>query len=91
MFGWFHRLEKIGFIWEVNIAIWEDYFAALVRFKEREGHCKVPDNRARVDGLDLGRWVSRQRANKGLSQERRQRLEKIGFIWDARLPLTADD
>ena len=62
------RLDEIGFIWDAHIANWEDGFAALESFKEREGHCRVPDNKARVDGLNLGGWVSRQRENKGLSQ-----------------------
>ena len=85
-------MDAIGFVWAERAALWEDGFAALVRFKEREGHCRVPDNKARVDGLNLGSWVSRQRSNKDtLSPERRQRLDEIGFIWDARLPLTADD
>ena len=82
MFGWFHRLEKIGFIWEVNVAIWEDYFAALVRFKEREGHCRVPRRNKEGDS-NLGIWVCRQRTKKDtLSPERLQRLDEIGFDWD---------
>ena len=82
MFGWFHRLEKIGFIWEVNVAIWEDYFAALVRFKEREGHCRVPTGH-KVGHVKLASWVATQRSNKDtLSPERHQRLDKIGFDWD---------
>ena len=37
------------------------------------------------DGLNLGFWVSTQRAtSETMSEQRRARLEEIGFIWDAK-------
>jgi streptomycin 6-kinase len=35
------RLEEISFVWNTLSAAWEEGYAALKRFKEREGHCKV--------------------------------------------------
>ena len=69
---------------------WEEGFAALVLFKQREGHCDVSTKHKEGD-YNLGGWVSNQRSNKdALSPERRQRLDEIGFVWDARLPPTTD-
>jgi len=77
-----HRLDEIGFVWDVFQDSWEEGFSYLVKFKEREGHCRVPqiftDNK-----FNLGNWVSVQRVNKEkLSSDRIQRLNEIGFIWD---------
>src|SRR5262245_56856337 len=37
------------------------------------------------NGFNLGLWVNRQRTNKdGLSKERRQGLDEIGFAWNVR-------
>jgi hypothetical protein len=37
------------------------------------------------EGYAVGGWVTKQRSNKeALPSERRQRLEDLGFVWDAR-------
>jgi len=61
---------------------WEKGFAALSRFRAREGHCCPP--RFHVEGnFNLGPWVSTQRSRKDfLPLERKRRLETIGFVWD---------
>lgn len=78
------RLNEIGFVWDPHDAYWEEMFAALVNFKEANGHCNVPifqpDNRA------LGQWVNRHRNNRKrgeISEERLRRMNAIGFVWDA--------
>jgi hypothetical protein len=75
-------LDEIGFVWDVHEAKWEEGFAALEKFKAREGHCDVPQ-RYRGDGaFSLGTWVTYQRAKKGtMSAEHIQRLDEIGFNW----------
>jgi hypothetical protein len=77
------RLEAIGFVWDVSESLWEEGFAALKKFQAREGHCRVPAGH--VEGTyRLASWVGSQRANKDtMPAERKQRLNAIGFVWDA--------
>jgi Helicase associated domain len=79
------RLDTIGFIWDPRSHNWEQGFIALLNFKRREGHCRVPQSH--VEGqYRLGRWVSTQRAErKTMSAERTARLDKIGFVWRTEL------
>lgn len=69
---------------------WQFMFERLVSFKERHGHCLVP-NRYR-DHHALGAWVSTQRrqykilvsgssASTPMTPERAAQLEAIGFVW----------
>jgi len=39
---------------------WEEGFAALARFKQREDHCRVPKEHKEGD-YNLGGWVVTQR------------------------------
>lgn len=51
--------------------------------KEAEGHCKLPQT-FKVDGFNLGQWIQTQRKAKDtMPAERKQRLDAIGFVWDA--------
>jgi hypothetical protein len=84
------RLDQLGFQWEVGgyhlQAGWEARFAQLVAYKNRFGHCDVPCHWPK--DRSFGNWVSNQRSfrNKGwLSQERIDRLDRLGFRWIARL------
>ena len=63
---------------------WEQGFAALCKFRRRKGHCCPPLRH--VEGkYNLGAWVIVQRYRKDhLSVERKKRLDKIGFVWNAR-------
>lgn len=75
------RLEAIGFIWDCHDHLWERNFAALLKFKRREGHCCVLTH-YRDGDLNLGWWlVTQRRKKKELSKERRSRLNEIGFVW----------
>jgi superfamily II DNA or RNA helicase len=72
------RLDAIGFEWDPLAAALEESFAALLAFKEANGHCNVPRNAG-----SLGNWVINQRARKNqLSDERIARFDAIGFVWD---------
>jgi len=75
------RLDAIGFVWDWRDYVWEQNFAALLKFKRRKGHCCVPTLHREGD-LELGWWVATQRRRrKEILAERRTRLNKIGFVW----------
>jgi cell division protein FtsB len=71
---------------------WKEYIKDLKEFKEKHGHCKVPQKFPR-----LGQWVHHVRcAQKALQQgkpyslkltpDRIQELEAIGFVWGESRP-----
>jgi hypothetical protein len=69
---------------KANIAFWEKGFAALCKFRAREGHC-CPSLYHVEDTFRLGKWVKSLRRRKGLLPlECERRLDAIGFIWDLR-------
>jgi hypothetical protein len=77
------RLNALGFMWSRNDWLWKRGFAALKAFRAREGHCLVPALHIEGD-LKLGYWVSSQRRRKNtMSKERKQWLNRIGFVWKA--------
>jgi Helicase associated domain len=79
------RLDAVGFVWDWREYLWEQNFAALLKFKRREGHCCVPTFH-KEGGLKVGWWVATQRRNrKEMSAERRARLNKNGFVWNVGL------
>ena len=76
------RLVELGVVWDVLEEAWEEGFNCLLCYKAREGHCIVPQ-RFIENGFRLGQWVSVQRQNKKLMFiERRERLVRLGFVWD---------
>ena len=63
---------------------WELGFAALFKFRAREGHC-CSSRYYIEDKFKLGQWVSVQRYRKDfLTVERKRLLRAIGFVWNAR-------
>jgi hypothetical protein len=63
-------------------SLWRKRYGQLIRFKEINGHCNVPQRYA--TNVELGRWVKDQRTfkTKGkLYQERIDLLNDIGFSW----------
>jgi hypothetical protein len=75
------QLDELGFVWDPRETKWAEGFRYLTIYKEREGHCRVPQSH-KENGFRLGHWVAKQRKNKdGLPVERRQALEKLGFVW----------
>ena len=58
-------------------------FAKLKRFNDTHGHCNVPTDWA--DDQQLATWVNTVRARRDkLSIERRDQLDNLRFVWDAR-------
>jgi superfamily II DNA/RNA helicase len=68
---------------EDRLASWESMYERLLEFKKNNGYCNVPDRWP--DDPQLGKWVGKQRTKRNnglLSNERIERLDEIGFIWD---------
>lgn len=78
------KLEDLSFVWDPMTDQWEQGLRYLKEFQAREGHCSVPDIWLE-NKFSLGKWVGKQRAKKSdLSEDRLQRLEDLGFVWDPR-------
>jgi superfamily II DNA or RNA helicase len=88
------RLEAVpGWVWSPHQASWEDGYTRLLRFSQREGHCRVPASYRDEDGFPLGTWVAKQRSTQSsgdLSNERSRRLEALPG-WDREERFTWDD
>lgn len=70
-------LDNLGMDWTIRDR-WEDSFRELERFKEEHGHTDVPFDHP------LAKFVARLRKNP-LDEEKRKRLDEIGFEWDGRV------
>ena len=84
-------LDKIGFVWDSHSAVWEERFKELQDFHRKFQHCNVPTTYA--ENRQLAAWVKCQRRqykllrdNKptNMNQERRKKLEALGFEWQLR-------
>jgi Helicase associated domain len=77
------QLNEVGFVWNALDAAWEEGLGYLKVYKQREGHCRVPQSH-KENGFRLGTWVRTQRDNKTMPDNRRQRLDDLGFVWNVR-------
>lgn len=69
-------------------AKWQRQYAALVRFHQKHGHCRVTQSNS--PSPTLANWVSAQRVlarKEGLHPEKEAQLDALGFDWgEARRP-----
>jgi hypothetical protein len=78
-------LEKVGYTFPTpmtNQKTWEERFVELLDYKAKNGDCKVPV-RYKAN-QQLATWVRTQRRNykEGtIKGEKKDKLDKIGFIW----------
>ena len=95
------RLEQLGVEWDRTKSVlgWEGTYEVLKRYRERHGHCRVPQHYVTADdddgnekGVCLGTWVLTQRreAKKRLegqpsrmTADRVAKLDALDFEWDA--------
>jgi superfamily II DNA or RNA helicase len=77
-----NKLERINFIWLIENDPWSEGYEKILKFKKREGHCRVKEGHVE-EGVNLFGWVSRIRSKKNkLSNEQIALLNDIGFIWN---------
>ncbi len=75
------RLDAIGLDWNPHTAAWENGFVEMVKFKTREGHCRVLKSYVE-EAFNLGVWAAIQRrSRRSMPTERTKRLNAIGFEW----------
>eukprot|EP00535_Pseudo-nitzschia_heimii_P000558 CAMPEP_0197176544 /NCGR_PEP_ID=MMETSP1423-20130617/2426_1 /TAXON_ID=476441 /ORGANISM="Pseudo-nitzschia heimii, Strain UNC1101" /LENGTH=715 /DNA_ID=CAMNT_0042625925 /DNA_START=180 /DNA_END=2327 /DNA_ORIENTATION=+ len=76
---------------------WTEKFEELLRFREENGHCLVPN--CHPENPALAQWTKRQRYQYKLKQdgkrstitdERVQALEEAGFVWDSHKAVWAE-
>ncbi|MBF0419069.1 MAG: Helicase associated domain protein [Magnetococcales bacterium] len=77
------QLDALGFIWDLEAWEWEQCYSRLLRMKPvtNPARITVPCHQ----DPELGEWADRQRLlwqKERLDENRRQRLEAVGFIWD---------
>jgi hypothetical protein len=78
------QLEEVGFVWDAVMHRWEAMFSLLVKYKEREGDCMVPQDHTE-GGKKLGSWLTSQRENQRkekLDIYKKDKLDGIGVVWD---------
>jgi hypothetical protein len=81
------QLDELGFVWDPYETDWTEGLRYLTIYKEREGHCRVPQKHVE-NGFRLGQWVGNRRQKKQtLSEARQRQLDELGFVLD---PLETD-
>lgn len=78
------RLEESNVVWTLQQREqWEHMFSLLEQFKNREGHCNLPEKH-KEDGNNLKAWLHNQLAAKikgVLLSDRESRLKVLGVVW----------
>jgi len=72
-------LNSLGMVWNAIQFEWETNYENLKQFLEENGHFNVK----KADNPQLYYWIANQRSMKhtGMTQERIQKLDEIGFTW----------
>ena len=77
-------LNKIGFIWDVHEADWNNLYSLLQHYKKRFGDCDVPAIANQRQYAGLGAWIVSQRfhyRSGKLSPIKIAKMEALGFNW----------
>ena len=75
-------LDRVGFKWQPYGHRWRENYLALVEFKQRFGHCRVPQEWK--ENRKLATWVGTQRNRRKIGQlqaDRVEALDRLGFDW----------
>lgn len=83
------KLEEIGMDWLFPAEReWEKSYAKAKRFYLEHGHLEVPSGYRTEDGMNLSKWLERQRRDRaklktsGANGNQILRLTQIGMVWD---------
>ena len=78
------QLEELGVIWGISSQYWETMYTLLTQYKQKEGHCNVPQSH-QDDGEKLGIWLKTQRREKkngSLDAVKAKKLEELNIVWE---------
>ena len=76
-------LGSLGFVGNILDWQWDQGYQAQQDYWAREKHYAVPA-KFQENGFKLGVWVGTQRTKaEQMTPERKQKLDSLGFIWDA--------
>ena len=85
-------LDDISMIWDVIDYLWEENYAAAVRYHQKHGDLNVAHDYVDEQGVRLGSWLSSLRTSQRrtdkkysvLSDEQLTRLNTLGIIWETK-------
>ncbi len=83
------RLDEIGMLWDDTFTRkWENGFEHAKAYFVKNGNLDVPTMFVCEDGFKLGAWIANHREKNGtrITDERRERLDSIGMIWEKEDP-----
>jgi hypothetical protein len=76
------QLDSLNFNWAPRENEWDSSFFEYKKYVQENGNQNVPPDYV-INGIKLGKWVRAQRQNRRPpTQERKDKLNQIGFIWD---------
>lgn len=73
-------LDKLDFVWSPYNDEWNNMYQLAQKYFEENGNLLININ-YEVGNQKLGKWISIQRRNKKISDERKRKLNNIGMIW----------
>jgi superfamily II DNA or RNA helicase len=77
------QLNSIGFLWDPFETVWNQTFDEYRSFKNK--HSREPSDKSKIKPEKLlARWVAKQRGQYNrdkLSENRKSKLNSVGFIW----------
>eukprot|EP00526_Cylindrotheca_closterium_P012864 CAMPEP_0113622840 /NCGR_PEP_ID=MMETSP0017_2-20120614/11724_1 /TAXON_ID=2856 /ORGANISM="Cylindrotheca closterium" /LENGTH=453 /DNA_ID=CAMNT_0000532721 /DNA_START=18 /DNA_END=1379 /DNA_ORIENTATION=+ /assembly_acc=CAM_ASM_000147 len=85
------ELEKLGFAWNQNEAIWKKRIQELQDYRKEHGHCNVPRNYSQ--NIELAKWIDSQRKQYSMKRDGKKasitdarvaELEGLGLTWKPR-------
>ena len=79
------QLTEMGMIWDVDEYRWQENYKAAVAYYQEHGNLTPTKRYVSPTGVKLGVWLSYQRqkyAKGSLSEEKIEKLEAVGMLWD---------